>query len=88
MVTPGTASGKPGSQRRNARHVHPGFGFRIRAAQNHVVDLALGHLRMLFEQLIEHRCGHVVRTRVLQRSARRFADGGSQTIDDYGFIHD
>ena len=87
MVTPGTASGSPARKRGHARHVHSRFAFRIRAAENHVVDFVRRNCGIFFQQAPEHGRGQVVRARGSQRSARRFPDRGAKTIDNYGFSH-
>src|ERR1700691_3973841 len=42
---------------------------------------------MFFQKAADDCAGQIVRTRSAQRAARRFADGGAETIDDDGFLH-
>ena len=87
MVTPGTRIGKSSAEGGDPRHVHPGFGFGRRAAQNDVVNFGFIHLGMASQQVVEHGGGHVVGTGIFQRPAAGFADGCADAIDDNGFVH-
>jgi hypothetical protein len=43
---------------------------------------------MLFQKAADDRAGEIVRARSAQRAARRFADGGAETVDNDGFLHE
>ena len=64
------------------------FGFRHGATEDDVFDFVFGDLRMLFQKAADDRTGEIVRARSAQRAARRFADGGAETVDDDGFLHE
>jgi hypothetical protein len=42
---------------------------------------------MLFQKAADDSAGEIVRARSAQRAARRFADGGAETVDNDGFLH-
>ncbi len=79
--------GQARAQSGDARHVHAGFGFGHRAAENHVVDFFRRDGRIFFKQTPDDDGRQIVGPGVAQAALGRFADRRSQTIENYCF-HD
>ena len=83
----GRADRNAGAQAGDARDVHPLFGLRHRAPQDHVVHVRGGQPRRARERGLDRDCCQFVGPGAPQRAIRRFSNGGTRRRYDDGFSH-
>ncbi len=84
---PGNRCGQTGEHGGDARDIVPLRTMRLAAAENHVFDLCWIELRRFAQNIFDAMRGQLIRTRDVERPAKRFSQRGTRTGNYHCFSH-